>query len=142
MSFINNEPEHSFGVLDQSGPSESYHLHENAYHGISSHYDFENEQVEANVLTQLPEGDVLNRDLADAQSEEENSDYDNNVDESGDDTPFHREDGDEEDEKEEPDLTREYAPPPDEECMSHKCRFIQGRFLTLITCQTCWMWKL
>ena len=41
----------------------------------------ENEQVKLPVLTQLPENDVLHQDLADAQSEEENSDYDNNDDE-------------------------------------------------------------
>ncbi|XP_075097689.1 uncharacterized protein LOC142175094 [Nicotiana tabacum] len=112
MNFTNYEPKHSFGMLDHGGPSGSHHLNKNVHHGISSHYDFENEQVEPHVLTQLPEDDVLNRDLADAQSEEENSDYDNNADESGDDTPFPCEDGDEEDEKEGPDSTREYAPPP------------------------------
>nr|XP_033516693.1 uncharacterized protein LOC117281026 [Nicotiana tomentosiformis] len=79
---------------------------------MSTRYDFKNEQVEPPVLTQLPEDDILNRDLADAQSEEENSDYDNNADDSGDDTPFPREDGDEKEENEGPDLTREYAPPP------------------------------
>ncbi|XP_070004524.1 uncharacterized protein [Nicotiana sylvestris] len=63
----------------------------------------------------MPEDDVLNRDLADAQSEEENSDYDNNVDESGDETPFLREDGDEEDEKEGPDLSRDM---PDVEALT------------------------
>uniref|UniRef100_A0A1U7VFZ2 Uncharacterized protein LOC104215658 n=1 Tax=Nicotiana sylvestris TaxID=4096 RepID=A0A1U7VFZ2_NICSY len=73
---------------------------------MSSHYNFENEQVELPVLTQLPENDVLHQDLADEQSEEENSDYDNNADESGDETPFAREDGDEEDEEEGPDLKR------------------------------------
>ncbi|XP_075112863.1 uncharacterized protein LOC142182521 [Nicotiana tabacum] len=89
-----------------SGPSGSHHLTENVHHEMSSHYDFENEQVELPVLTQLPENDVLHQDLADAQSEEENSDYDNNADESGDETPFAREDGDEEDEEEGPDLKR------------------------------------
>lgn len=60
----------------------------------------------------MPEDDVLNQDLADAQSEEENSDYDNNADESGDETPFPREDGDEKDEKEGSDSTRENDPSP------------------------------
>ncbi|XP_070020490.1 uncharacterized protein [Nicotiana sylvestris] len=109
MNFTNFEPKHSFGVLDHGGPFGRHHRNENVHHEISSHYDFENEQVEPNVLTQLPEDDVLNRDLADAQSEEENSDYDNNADESGDETPFLREDADE---KEGSYLTREYAPPP------------------------------
>uniref|UniRef100_A0A1S4BS47 Serine/threonine-protein phosphatase 7 long form homolog n=1 Tax=Nicotiana tabacum TaxID=4097 RepID=A0A1S4BS47_TOBAC len=48
----------------------------------------ENEPVESPVLTQLPKDDILNRDMADAQSEEENNDYGNNADDSGDDTPF------------------------------------------------------
>ncbi|XP_019248592.1 PREDICTED: uncharacterized protein LOC109227856 [Nicotiana attenuata] len=87
-----------------SGPSGSHHLIDNVHHEILSHYDFENEQVE---LTQLPENDVLHRDLADAQSQEQNSDYDNNADESGDETPFAREDGDAEDEEEGPDLKRD-----------------------------------
>ncbi|XP_070016649.1 uncharacterized protein [Nicotiana sylvestris] len=90
-----------------SGPSDSHHLIENVHHEISSYYDFENEQVEPPVLTQLTENDILHRDLADAQSEEQNSDYDNNADESGDETLFFREDGDEQDEEEEPDLKRD-----------------------------------
>ncbi|XP_070015895.1 uncharacterized protein [Nicotiana sylvestris] len=89
-----------------SDPSGSHHLTENVHHGMSSHYNFENEQVELPVLTQLPENDVLHQDLADEQSEEENSDYDNNADELVDETPFAREDGDEEDEEEESDLKR------------------------------------
>ncbi|XP_075076046.1 uncharacterized protein LOC142162895 [Nicotiana tabacum] len=90
-----------------SGPSGTHHLIENVHHGISSHYDFENEQVGPPVLTQLTKNDVLHRDLADAQSEKQNSDYDNNVDESGDETPLFREDGDEQDEEEGPDLKRD-----------------------------------
>ncbi|XP_075088873.1 uncharacterized protein LOC142170682 [Nicotiana tabacum] len=90
-----------------SGLSGSHHLIENVHHGISSHYDFENEQVEPPVLTQMPENDVLHRDLADAQSEKQNSDYDNNTDEFGDETPFPREDGDAYDEEEGPDLKRD-----------------------------------
>ncbi|XP_070021511.1 uncharacterized protein [Nicotiana sylvestris] len=90
-----------------SGSSGSHHLIENVHHGILSHYDFENEQVEPHVLAQLTENSVLHRDLEDAQSEEHNSDYDNNVDESGDETPFFREDGDEQDEEEGPDLKRD-----------------------------------
>ncbi|XP_075075725.1 uncharacterized protein LOC107782834 isoform X5 [Nicotiana tabacum] len=90
-----------------SGPSGSHHLIKNVHHGISSHYDFENEQVEPPVLTQWTENDILHQDLADAQSEEQNSDYDNNADESVDETPFFREDGDEQDEKEGPDLKRD-----------------------------------
>ncbi|XP_075086482.1 uncharacterized protein LOC142169150 [Nicotiana tabacum] len=70
--------------------------------GYHAHYDFENEQLEGSVLIQLPEDDIFNRDLEDAQSQEENNDYDNNADE-----------GDEEEEDNaEPDLTREHAPPP------------------------------
>ncbi|XP_070049692.1 uncharacterized protein [Nicotiana tomentosiformis] len=117
MTFTSYEPTTSWnmrssGVLDHGGPSRSHHQHDKVHQGMSTHYDFENEQVEPPVLTQLPDDDILNRDLADAQSEEENSDYDNNSDDSGDDTPFPREDGDEEEENEGPDLTREYAPPP------------------------------
>lgn len=41
-----------------------------------------------------------------------NSDYGNNTDESGDDTPFPDEGDDEEEENAEPDLTREHAPLP------------------------------
>ncbi|XP_070053887.1 uncharacterized protein [Nicotiana tomentosiformis] len=79
---------------------------------MSTYYDFENEQVEPHVLTQLPEDDIFN--LADAQSQEENSDYDNNADESRDDTPFSDKGGDEEEENVGPDLTREHAPPSQE----------------------------
>ncbi|XP_070035817.1 uncharacterized protein [Nicotiana tomentosiformis] len=79
---------------------------------MSTHYDFENEHPEGPILTQLPEDDIFNWNLADAQSQEENSDYDNNVDESRDDTPFPDEGDDEEEENAGPDLMREHAPPP------------------------------
>ena len=55
----------------------------------------ENELLEAPDHTQLPIDDVFTRDLADAQSQEDDSDYDNNADEFGDDTPFHDEGDDE-----------------------------------------------
>jgi len=60
----------------------------------------------------LPEDDIFNRDLVDAQSQEENGDYDNNVDEFGDDTPFPDEGDEEEEENAELDLTREHVSPP------------------------------
>ncbi|XP_070004031.1 uncharacterized protein [Nicotiana sylvestris] len=122
-----------------SGPSGTHHLIENVHNGISSHYDFENEQVGPPVLTQLTKNDVLHRDLADAQSEKQNSDYDNNVDESGDETPLFREDGDEQDEEEGPDLKRD---PPRRRVYESEVSFHSRRFLTLITCQPCRMWKL
>ncbi|XP_070054031.1 uncharacterized protein [Nicotiana tomentosiformis] len=50
--------------------------------------------------------------MSNLKSQEENSDYVNNADESGDDTPFPNEGDDEEEENVEPDLTREHAPPP------------------------------
>ncbi|XP_070032190.1 uncharacterized protein [Nicotiana tomentosiformis] len=102
----------SFSVLDHGGPSGSHHQQDNVHHGISTHYVFEHEQLKGPVLTQFPEYDIFNRDLADAQSQEENSDYDNNADESVDDTPFPDEGADEEEENAEPNLTREHAPPP------------------------------
>ncbi|XP_075097340.1 uncharacterized protein LOC142174860 [Nicotiana tabacum] len=102
----------SFGVLDHGGRSESHHQQDNVHHGMSTHYDFENEQVEPPVLTQFPEDNIFNLDLADAQSQEENINYDNNTDESEDDTPFHDEGGDEEEENDGHDLTREHAPSP------------------------------
>lgn len=36
----------------------------------------------------MGDDDVLNQDRADAHSEQDDSDYDNNVDESGDEAPF------------------------------------------------------
>ncbi|XP_075100436.1 uncharacterized protein LOC142176474 [Nicotiana tabacum] len=101
-----------YGVLDHGGPSESHHQQDNIHHEMPTHYDFENEHPEGHVLTQLPEDDIFNRDLVDAQSQEENNDYDNNVDESGVDTPFPDEGDNEEKENVGPDLTREHAPPP------------------------------
>nr|XP_016477249.1 PREDICTED: uncharacterized protein LOC107798732 [Nicotiana tabacum] len=88
----------NFGVLDHGGPSESHHQQDNVYHRMSTHYDFENEKLDGHVLTQLPINDVFTRDLADAQSQEDNSNYD-----KGD---------DEEEENAEPDLMRKHDPPP------------------------------
>ncbi|XP_070052082.1 uncharacterized protein [Nicotiana tomentosiformis] len=146
MNFTSYEPTPNWnmpssGVLDHGGPSGSHHQQDNVHHGMSTHYDFENEHPEGPVLTELPEDDIFNRDLVDAQSQEENSDYENNADESGDNIPFLDEGDDEEEENAGPDLTREHAPPPlDQECTSPTCRFIQGRFPTLIICQVCRMW--
>ncbi|XP_075090990.1 uncharacterized protein LOC107832473 isoform X2 [Nicotiana tabacum] len=117
MNFTSYEPTDSwnmpsFGVLDHHNPFENHQQQDNAHHVISTHFNFENEQLEGLVLTQLPEDDIINRDLADEQSQEDDSDYDNNADESGDDTPFSDEGDDDEDENDKPDLTREHAPPP------------------------------
>nr|XP_033511066.1 uncharacterized protein LOC104092488 [Nicotiana tomentosiformis] len=65
-------------------------------------------------LKKVKKSNGQNEDMADAQSEEDDSNYDNNADKSGDDTPFHNESGDEEphfadeSENEQPDLTREH----------------------------------
>ncbi|XP_070057950.1 uncharacterized protein [Nicotiana tomentosiformis] len=117
MNFIRYEPTDSwnmssFGVLDHGGPFGSHQQQDNVHRGISTHFYFENEQLEGPVRTQLPEDDIFNRDLADAQSQEDDSDYDKNVDESGDGTPFTDEVDDDEDENDEPDLMREHASPP------------------------------
>nr|XP_009765043.1 PREDICTED: uncharacterized protein LOC104216638 [Nicotiana sylvestris] len=77
---------------------------------MSTQYDFENEQLDVPDLTQLPVDDVLTRDLVDAQSQEDDSAYDNNADESGDGTPFPNEGDGEEEVNVEPELTREHAP--------------------------------
>ncbi|XP_070040355.1 uncharacterized protein [Nicotiana tomentosiformis] len=50
----------------------------------------------------------FNQYLKDAQSHEDDSDYDNNADKSGDDTPFPYEGNDDENENEQPDLSREH----------------------------------
>ncbi|XP_070028401.1 uncharacterized protein LOC142170648 [Nicotiana tabacum] len=102
----------SSGVLDYGGPSGSHHQQENIHHETSRQHNFENEHLNVPDLTQLPIDDVLTRDLVDAQSQEDDSDYDNNADESGDDTPFPDEGDDEEEVDVEPELTREHAPPP------------------------------
>ncbi|XP_070021219.1 uncharacterized protein [Nicotiana sylvestris] len=59
MNFTSYEPTpswnmRSFGELDHGGPSGSHHQQDNVHNGMSTHYDFENEQLDGLVLTQLP----------------------------------------------------------------------------------------
>lgn len=49
---------------------------------------WENEQHDSIFLTRLGDDVILNHDMADAHSEKDDSDYDNNVDESGDEAAF------------------------------------------------------
>ncbi|XP_070038606.1 uncharacterized protein [Nicotiana tomentosiformis] len=146
MNFTSYEPTPSWNilssdVLDHGGPPGSHHQQDDVHQGMSTHYDFENEQLERHVLTQLLEDDIFNQDLAYAQSEEENSDYDNNADESVDDTPFPDEGDDEEEENVGPDLTREHAPPPVRPRVYESHMPFHSREIpTLIICQVYWMW--